>query len=184
MNWAKCGGVSEGFIGLLLTQFWWAYWISHALVRAMNVSNQPPPTFGEKFSVWWSRRRPRTKAALIVGGLFVIFLIVVSLSGRGEYLNSSVAEPLSDPSPAIASQHLTTEMMSTPEFRAGWDEVFRLHWNDQASEPCNVVKQAIANQGGVYAAWEALHRQAGDDPQTAYEYFAGVVMACHSIFGQ
>ena len=150
----------------------------------MNVSNQPPPTFGEKFSVWWSRRRTRTKAALIVGGLFVIFLIVASLSGRGEYLNSSVAEPLSDPSPAIASQHLTTEMMSTPEFRAGWDEVFRLHWNDQASEPCNVVKQAIANQGGVYAAWEALHRQAGDDPQTAYEYFAGVVMACHSIFEQ
>ena len=99
-------------------------------------------------------------------------------------MNSSVAEPPSDLSPAAANQHLTTEMMSTPEFRDGWDEVYRLHWSGQAIEPCGVLQQAVVNQGGVYATWEALHRQTGGDPRTVYEFFAGMVMACHSIFEQ
>jgi len=78
-------------------------------------------------------------------------------------------------------------MMSTPEYKAGWDSIYRLHWDAQAAdEVCNVLMQAIANQGGVYETWQALDHQAKDDnPLTStFEYFAGGVMACHSIFEQ
>ena len=139
---------------------------------------EPRQVFGEGFGDWWRGLRWWTKAAIVIIGIIVVGVVVNDVRRP-----SSNHESVPD-APVTASEYLTTEMMSTPEFRAGWDEVFRLHWNDQASEACNVVKQAIANQGGVYATWKALHRQVGDDSQTTYEYFAGAVMACHSIFEQ
>ena len=138
----------------------------------------PRQIFGEGFGDWWRGLRWWTKAAIVITGIIVLGVVFNQARSPG-----SNYEPVPAESTAV-DQHLTAEMMSNPEFRAGWDELFRLHWNNQASEACNVVKQAIVNQGGVHAAWEALHRQAGDDPQITYEYFAGMVMACYSIFEQ
>ena len=141
----------------------------------MSTQGQPPRMFGESLTNWWGGLRKRTKVAVIIFGIVILLVAVNQTLSSGQ---GSTADPRQNYS------EVTPDGSGAPEFQAGWDEVMRLNRAGQAYSSCNVVLQAVRNQGGVSNTWSALGHQTGGDVRTTYAFFAGTVGACEYIADQ